>query len=421
MKRPLDTSIATLFHAPDGDGAPAGGTSAPPASAPQPSAAPAAPKASPAPKPRPGPPVSAKPAVEASASPTGKPIPKAERGAKPAPQVVQAKPSRMVDVKKALKLDMDPSKANALERDRIGKASQSATIIPTPKIKVSAADLEEEPAGDEPPIEQEPEPEPPQASAPTKLKIGDKEMTPEEIEAHIAALEAKANGTAEPAKQPDAKQPAAKKEPEKKLTPEEQQAEDQRLDSEYLDQRAKDFLPTEKEMDIILYGGEPAAKLFAQKLAQTELATRKWAEQTLNPIIEQLHSMAQPAFEMYQKVQAYQEEQDFYGNAAYADLKPHQAQVRRIDAIMRQKYPAEYGALTKEQRHKELAANVRSLIGEFGGQIAAQNNQQQQQAQPPKPKAARPLPPTGNVGATASPKTQDPQKTAVARLLAAGH
>lgn len=414
MKRPLATSIATLFHAPDGDGAPAGGA-APASSAPQPKASPAAPKATPAPKP--AAPVSAKPAVSAEASPTGKPIPTAAKREKTPPQVVQ-KPSRMVDVKKALKLDMDPSKANALERERVGKANQNSTIIPVPKIKVSAAAIEDGPEGDEPTIEQEPEITP-TASAPSKLKIGDKEMTTEEIEARFAELEEKAKGTAEPAK-PDPKQPAAKQEPEKKLTPEEQQAEDQRLDSEYLDQRAKDFLPTEKEMDIILYGGEPAAKLFAQKLAQTELATRKWAEQTLNPIIELLHSMAQPAFEMYQKVQAYQEEQDFYGNAAYADLKPHQAQVRRIDAIMRQKYPAEYGALSKEDRHKELAANVRSLIGEFGGQIAAQNNQQQQ-AQPPRAKAAKPAPPTGQVGATASPKTVDPQKSAVARLLAAGH
>lgn len=362
-------------------------------------------------------------AIPAEASPTGKDIPQAPAREPKVPEIVQPQPVKqkgIVDVKKALGLPEKPSTLLKAESDRVKEAAKGSTIIPVPKIKTKVekpAEPAEAPAAtkesETPTTAAATAPEPP-----VKVKIGDAEMTPDEIAAKIAELEAKAKAP-EPKPEPVAEpaKPAAKT-----LTPEERAAEEKRLDDEYLAKASEKYTLPEADLDVLLSGGEPAVKLFAKLRAQDALETRRWVEETMNPILRDL----EPVLEMHAQVAKYQEEARFF--TANEDLRPHQKTVRAVEAALRKHYPEQYAAMTETQRHAEVATNVKAILAEF--QPAAAPTTPAPAAvspEPPKPAPAapapakpRPAPATGQVGGSASPRAVNPQAAMVQRLLDAG-
>lgn len=366
--RPLSTSIATLYLAPDNDVAPSGGSS--PA-----------------------------PTIAADSSPTGMPIPTAPKpgSGAPAPIVVQPEPvvkqKGIINVKEALGLKDRPSKLITDESAAIRKRNERGEFIPIPKIK-SKKPAEPAPAAEEAEPSAEPATPAPKAAeptpapaAPTKIKIGEKEMDPDEIAAHIAALEAKIKPATEPA---PAATPA--KDAPKNLTPQEQQAEDKRLDDEFVE-RAVAAMPDaldQAAFDKIIADGDVAA--FNRLRVRDQLAVRKWMEKTINPIIEDLYKFrdeANGAVEMHRTIEQYQAEANFI--TANPDLKEHLAIARNVRKVLAEKYPKEWESMSLEERDKETAAAVRSLPIAKAAPVAP--------AVTPAPKAPAPRPkaPTGNV------------------------
>lgn len=371
------------------------------------------------------------PVVPIESSPTGLPIPSAPaREPKPV-EIVQPKPEiikqpGIVDVKRALNLDKKPSEMLKSEAAEIRKRNDSTTIIPVPKIRAKKEPVAAEPvkpAGDTtpPPVPSAP------AAEPVKLKIGDKEMTAEEIAKHVAELEAKIKAPSEPVKPiPDAPKPPEAAAPI--TTPEQQAADEKKLDEEFTAKLTEAYGLSQEQFDKMLANGD--AKEFNAHIAKTLFAERKWLEQTLDPILRDLKDSIAPVMKMHGEVSQYQEEARFFSK--FTDLKTHQEAVRELDAAARSAYPKEYAAMDEEKRHEYIANGVRDRIKKYGGNTASSPAATPPAAAPvaavPTPTAAptapkpKPQPPTGNLGASGgAPVKHSAQGAQVAALLAAGY
>lgn len=377
------------------------------------------------------------PALAAETSPTGAPIPTAPAKAERQVEVVQPKEiikkSGIVDVQKALGLKEKPSEMIKKEAKALQERTNATTIVPTPKIKskkpaetVAVEDPEKAKADAEAKAAAEAAAA---APAPAKVKIGDKEMTQEEVAKYVADLEKKANAKAE-----EEAAAALKLEQQAKVekTPEEKAAElakrsteTAQKDAEFITKQSANFKLKSEDLDVLLAGGEKAVEMFARIRAQDALAQRKWFEAVVNPILKNIDTSIDPVLKQHQEIEQYRAEQEFYtrDNNANADLKTHQKTVRMIAQTLRDKYPEEYAKLTPAERDAEIATHTRAFIKEFGGQA------QPVQQQPTTPAAAaapvvkpapkpKPAPATGQVGGQAAPTTANPQGSMVANLMA---
>lgn len=371
------------------------------------------------------------PAVAAADSPTGQDIPTAPaREQKPA-EIVQPKPvvkqPGIVDVKKALGLEKKPSEMNTAEAKRIADASKSSVIVPTPKIRSRKIAEEKEGADAAPetpvvtPEAKEPTETPEKAPEPVKVKIGDREMTADEVAKYVADLESKT-------KPPE--QPKEQKAPEPTLTPEAKAAQEKQRDEEAIGKLSQEYATgiTENELDTILSGGPDAAKLFAAKLATTEFKARKWAEAAINPILKDLNDRLDPVLKMHSEVAQYQAEANFHAKPENAPLAGHRKTVRMIAQTLREKYPAEYGAMSEAERETEIRTHALDFIKNFNVQPdaatpAASPNAAvtppvvQVPVAPVTPKPS-PKPPTGQLSLTGAPSAQNTQASMVAKLEA---
>lgn len=279
-----------------------------------------------------------------------------------------------------------------------------------------------------------PEPPKPVAAETPKIKIGDKEMTADEIAAELKTLREKAEPKTE-------LPPAAKvEEPEKK--PEEIEAERKAKETEALAAISKGYAPTEEELDTILSGGKGAVELFAQKLASVELNTRKWMEETLNPILKDLYAGLTPITKREQEIAAYTAEANFLNS--YPDIKAHekgQIEAREVSQLLHNRYDRiqqliaagvataeetkfvqEFESTTPEQFADDVAHHVRQRLGITG--VAAPATQPVSGAaapavvETPAPApAARPAPHTGQAPTGAgAPRTVSEQATHVASI-----
>lgn len=357
------------------------------------------------------------PAVPAASSPTGMDIPAAPARTQAPAVVVQEQPvvkqKGIVDVKKALGLEKKPSQMVTEASKELRARNNEGKFIPVPKIKskkveAAPAPSKEEPAAATPePAAATPEPAPAAAApapTPVKVKIGDKEMTPEEVQAHIATLEAKLKpATPEPAATTG--KPA---EPAKAtLTPEQRKVEEKRLDDEFL----ADWLKGNPEKKIAAFEGVSQADFdkmiadgdaagFNRLRAMDQLATRKWLERTLNPILADIFEFrdtAKGAVEMHQQVAQYTAEAAFLEK--HQDLKPHLATVRNVRKVLAEKYPTEWAGMTPEERDTETANAVRSLpIAPAAATPAPAAAAPAAAAPKPTPKP-QPKPPTGQTSA----------------------
>lgn len=368
-----------LFFSPDA-AAPAGGAS---------------PAATPAPAPN--------SPLSAANSPTGMDIPTAPSKTQAPAVIVQEKPimqKGIVDVKKALGLDKKPSQLVTETAQQIRDRNQRGQFIPTPKIKSKAEKVE--PAAEEAaatPATETPKPEAAAAAEPVaatpapaaKIKVGEKEMTPEEVLAHIAALEAKIK----PKEEAPAAPAKPAKEPEPELNPQQRAAREKQLDDEFIAKTLESFPGAidQASFDKMIADGDVAG--FNRLRVQDMLAQRKWVEQALNPILKDLFEFrdkANGAVQMHEQVAQYQAEAQFFEK--HQDLKPHIATVRNVRKVLAEKYPTEWAGMSPEERDTETANAVRGLP--IAQPVSAAPAPAATPVAPPKPKP-QPKPATGQL------------------------
>lgn len=396
--------------------------------------------------------VVAPPAVSAESSPTGMDIPQAPSKAPahvtqitpdaPAKSDAPVKQKGVLDVKKALGLSERPSVELDKEAKKLAEDAKGSTVIPVPKAKKKPApdapaapgtddaakkSAEDKKAADDTAKASQTLPIAAVPAVPVKIKLGGKEMTPEEAEKYIAELEAKANTPAAPVA-------PAKTDPEApKLTPEQQKAEEARLDAEETTRIASELAQDEKLFEKLGFTPEEA-KFFTQVRARDSLNHRKWAETALNPILADFAAKLEsldPVLKMHTQISQYQAEAEFFAKPDFSDLKPFQATVRNFDSAMRTKYPKEVAAMKPEEYQAELAKNVRHFLKENNIQApaasaspaASPNAATPTVATPaptPTPKPPQPKPPTGNLTTSPSPSKKGTQGSMIAELEAHG-
>lgn len=155
-----------------------------------------------------------------------------------------------------------PEESMAAAEEKMGKKRKEPEAKPIeqkPAAKKPDAKPKKEPV--KPVVEVKPEPA---AVTPAKVKIGDEEKTAEEWAAHFKELQEKA-------KPPEAAKP--KEEPKETPDPAKETAAKKEA---WITTASKNYAPDEKDLDVILSGGQPAVQKLGQLLAKQAADTREW-------------------------------------------------------------------------------------------------------------------------------------------------
>lgn len=337
---------------------------------PTPAAAPAAtptPSSAPAPKPAATPSAAPKPAA-AKATPNTAPKAAAtprDDGGRFAPRVAPKKP---LGAMKALGTEAFGGSKKPL-------AEQSKEIIENARKRLgNSIPIYKEPEPPAPvpieppaaPVAAEPAPAPvtppePAPAAPAKIKLLDKEYSPEELEAELKALREKVAAPA-PAPLAPETQPEPAAQAAKPPTPEE------------IAQRENDWIAntaptlaaavTEEQLDTLLQGGPEAVKLFTQ-LRQTDMAraillARKTIADGINPVFEQLFGAVAPLAQQQQQLQRETVERTFL--AEHQDFVPHVGMCREIAEQLVSLYPQQVGKMSVKQFNAEVARQADVIL-----------------------------------------------------------
>lgn len=366
------------------------------------------------------------------------------------------------------KLGLKPKGQIMGPKDALGKSATPTTVIKselkrlrekfTPKNIVPRADEPAKPTGkladrqrDEkgrvlpkteaaPVITETAKPKPTEPVPIARIKIGDKEMTPEEIEAQIKELREKAE--AKPKDEP------------KQADPKEEQAAEQQRQQElgtkrqkFLDERIKKFTelytPDPKRLDIILSGGPEAAKAWAEEISQTVaravLDTREEMGREINRALSERDAEIKPLLDQQKEIESYRTESSFLNE--HPEIKDHAkgiSEARQVRQAMSSYYDqiqqkiAQGTATQEERQHAERYE--KATAKEFDDSVAAYTRErlgitdakpatiQAVTAQPkPEPIKPQPKPPTGQpVGGPASPVAMSSQQAHIARMRSAG-
>lgn len=338
-RRPL------FFYAPD-DGAPAAGAS--PAAVPV--SAPTIPAASPTPK------------VEPVNIPAHKGVIDAAKSLGLAmPGIQGPKEAGFEDANETLASMEKAMGGKERPRDETGKFVVDKTAV---KEVAAAKPAKAKPA----PKPVAPAPVVPPIAPVAKVKIGDKEMTPEEVAKYVADLEAKAKPP-EPAK-PDV--PATPTDDDRK-----------KQEEAFYETASTAYTPTPDEFDSILAGGPEAVKSFGRALSKVDLSARKWMESQLNPILDSIDKRMQPLLAQQNQIQQYTRENNFL--AANPDIKAHAQgleESRKVEAALQEKrgriqrlisasaataqeieFAKTYDTSTPEQLQEDIAFHTRQRLG----------------------------------------------------------
>lgn len=246
----------------------------------------------------------------------------------------------------------------------------SAAPEPKPTEGDDPEDQTDPPAAPEPegpkPSEDPPEPkdpekkdDPPATPDPTKVKVGDREYTQEELQ----ELVNKANQSQLPTKDPDKPEDPPKP---KELTPEEVAQREQAFIAE---QAAKlDFKDVVKDDDIeaLLVGGEKAvdtlSKVMKETTARAILEARRSIFAEVGPYLQNLESQVRPVIEQTQQLDTYTTTQLFehrhpeFKEAGQMDL------VRSMGEEIAMRYPEQVRKMTREQFVDEVARQVDPVV-----------------------------------------------------------
>lgn len=343
-----------------------------------------------------------------------------------------AKPA-VKSAKEMLGLRESPKKELDAMAKELRKRSEANEIplkeAPKPKAAAPAKPKEEEPS----PVAK---PTPEAAPVEAKIKVGNKEFTAKELEAHVKALEEKAKGVAAPdPKKPDPAAPAKKSE--------EIEAETKAARDTYLNKASEDVNLDEYGLgldenthDLILAGGPEAVKatLAREKrlMVAAELRVMSRLEKELNPILETLNNRMSPLAEQHEQIRAYQAEQKFFEK--HPDLEPVRDNVRVIRGTIISNYQkaktavnegkgtdadkyyvSKFESMSADDLDTETAEHVREIAKSWA---IANPGQQQPGTAPAAPVAAapaapapvaRPKPPTGQLPGSPPPRSANGQ------------
>jgi len=245
----------------------------------------------------------------------------------------------------------------------------------------------------------------PAESAPAKIKIGDQEMTAEEVAKRISDLEAKANAK-EATKDP--------KNPGEIPQPGDPKAELAKKDEDFINRELEKLPITQEQFDEWMSKGDYKA-MFREMVVKPKLELRKWVSDSVNRILEARDKSLEPILKTHEDIARYQTEHDFLeGNP---EIKAHPQGLetyRKVAADMHDGYSriqqkisqgtatnAEaawamtYEKLTPEEFSAAVAEHTKTALAPIPAQPPTNGNQpaqQQQQQETPKPKPQpRPL------------------------------
>jgi hypothetical protein len=266
----------------------------------------------------------------------------------PAPPTA-ARPT--ISARKAFGLAEDPAKTSAAAvkglRDSFRKDPNNVVIAdpvePTPDPVVAA-----------PPAPVIAAPTAP--AAPTKIKIGSKEFTLEELEAQQHEYEAL---KAAPA-------PVAPAAPETPAAPAPTAEEIAQKEEEWVTKSSSQMKAdlTEQDLETILTGGPEAVKLFSgirqRDMARAVLSARKGIAEALNPVLENIFNSLQPVLQQHEQVQRYSVTQQF--EAKHPDFKPHMDLATKVAESLMERHPAEVGKMSTEQFLDEVARQTDNFL-----------------------------------------------------------
>ncbi len=406
--RPLSTSIATLLYAPDTEGAPAGGSTPAPAIA-----------------------------VSAENSPTGSEIIVTPRAGSSPAQIIQepgtqdpktAPRVRQKGVEtsaaKLLGLDETPQEIVAREAKEFRDRDKTGRFVKTEigkKKPAAAAPVVPPKLGEPTPTPAPVKPATPPAPVVTKIKVGDKELTPEEAAARIAELE-KAQKPAEPA-------PVT--EPPKDDTA--IAAEEKAREDKFITDTMQHYLLDAKdggEYDQMLAGGEKGAQAFARMFAKAEMRARQFSAAKLSEAyahMDGIDGKFKPVLERDTLAQQYQSEHQFL--EANADIKGHATGLQTMREVSQELHSehddllALMAATPNSPNIARYQARAKALETDFLAELAKATRAKLNLGATPPPAApavpattppaaapAKPRPPapTGNLGGQGSPKAKKP-------------
>jgi hypothetical protein len=203
----------------------------------------------------------------------------------------------------------------------------------------------------------------PAKSAEAKVKVGDKEYTVAELEKLIANPPAKTPAPA-PAAAPAA--PAAKA-----PTPEEiaaQKAETTKQEATWVENFQKTSQAkvqfSKDEVEVLLEGGEPAAKLLSDKLnpaiARAVLETRQSIYNELNPYFEAANAAMAPILNQQVQLEQIATEQVFVSR--HPDFSDYLPKAREVATALVAQYPKETQAMSREQFVDEVRAQTDRIL-----------------------------------------------------------
>lgn len=209
-----------------------------------------------------------------------------------------------------------------------------------------------------------------------KVKIGDEELTAEEITARMKDLREKAEAAAKPAEAPKVPEP----EPVAK-TPEQITADEQAAEAAFIAENSERYAFPQEDFDKMLASGDP--KPLSAMFARAEMNARKWLASQVNPHLEKLAKNMEPVLKTHEQVQQFQTERQFLdANPEIRDHPQGLAEQREVNRILNEQHdrlqrlknaniatPAELAQLeqfdktTPEQWAADVAHHTRNRLG----------------------------------------------------------
>lgn len=232
-----------------------------------------------------------------------------------------------------------------------------ATVKPDDKAAAPA-----EPAKPAAPAK-EGEPAKPAAAAPAKadepkVKVGDKEYTVAELEKLISNPPKPAPAAA-PAKAEAAPAPAAPA-----PTKEEVAAQENEWVSNFQKTSQAKVVFSKEEMETVLEGGEPAAKVLSDKVnsavSRAVLETRQSIYNDLNPYFAAANAAMAPLLEQQVQLEQIATEQIFVQR--HAEFSEQLPKAREVATALVAQYPKETAAMSREQFTDEVAAQTDRIL-----------------------------------------------------------
>ncbi len=278
-----------------------------------------------------------------------------------------------ISAKKALGLSEDPSVSARAEikksQDRREKLSPTTARYEAPSLPVAAVPAPAVSSPNDPALDTSAPLQPAAAAAPappappTKIKIGDKEYSAEELVAENNRLAQDAQQRQQQAAPPAPRSQAPQETPEQVAA---RQAELVAREEQFVQNTSKaiDAPLTEAEVDLFLGGGPQAVEAF-QAIRKRDMATailqaRKGIAEGLNPILEKIFQAITPLSQQQEHITRHNIKTQFI--AKHPDFAKHVDLAEGVAEQLLQKYPQEVSQMGVEQFIGEVARQTDTIL-----------------------------------------------------------